>query len=353
MAAAAPGRSGAGPEEGDTIMASTPDAFAALVLDRQDGNVTAEVRTLSRDDLPPGEVLVETAYSSVNYKDALAVTDRGRIVSSYPIVPGIDLAGTVVESETAEASPGDEVIVCGRGIGEVHPGGFARYQRVHEEWLIARPPEMSSKRAMVAGTAGYTAMLSVMILEDQGLEPGDGEVVVTGATGGVGSFAVAILAHLGHEVVAVTGRPEHRDYLARLGAADIVPRETLSEPPSRPMVSARWAGAVDCVGGATLASLVASMRRHATIAACGVAGGPDVHTTVYPFILRGVNLMGVDSNYASRRRRQEAFDRLASQVPDAAYDAVLHDVVPLAGVPAACTDLLEGRVRGRVVVELA
>jgi acrylyl-CoA reductase (NADPH) len=331
---------------------TTEDTFRALVLDRRDNAVTAEIRRLARKELPERSVLVQVAFSSVNYKDALAVTNRGRIVSGYPIVPGIDLAGTVLWSADADVRPGDRVVVCGRGIGEEHWGGYGELARVDAEWIIRLPDGMGFQKAMVAGTAGYTAMLAAMILEERGLKPGDGDVLVTGASGGVGSFAVAALAALGHRVVALTGRPQHGAYLRDLGAAEILPRDEMAGPPPRAMASVRWAGAVDSVGGSVLANIVASLARHATVAACGLAGGPALETTVFPFILRGVNLMGVDSNYSSRRRRQEAFDRLAGEVPESCYQQILHGVVQLEDVPQACVDLLDGRVRGRTVVAL-
>jgi acrylyl-CoA reductase (NADPH) len=328
------------------------EPFAAIVLDRRGDQVLAELRSLTLDDLPAGEVLVEVAYSSVNYKDALAVTNRGRIVKGWPIVPGVDLAGTVVASASDEAAPGERVIVCGRGIGEEHWGGYSRYARVQAEWLIRLPGGMDLRQAMIIGTAGYTAMLAAMTLEDQGLVPGDGEVVVTGASGGVGSFAVAILSRAGHRVVASSGRAALDGYLGQLGAHEVIRRDVLGTPPARPMLSARWAGAVDTVGGETLASLIASMRRHGSIAACGLAGGVGLQTTVFPFILRGVNLMGVDSNYCPRPRRQAAFDRLAQAIPAEMLERIVDRVVPLSGVKAASQALLDGEVRGRVVVDI-
>lgn len=334
-------------------MSHADRSFRALVLDRCDAGVVARQRELRLEDLPDHEVLVEVEHSSVNYKDALAITGRGRIVSGYPIVPGIDLAGTVLESTDPTVDPGDPVIVCGRGIGEEHWGGYSRLARVRAEWLIRTPAGMDSRRAMIAGTAGYTAMLAIMILEQQGLRPGDGDVLVTGASGGVGSFAVAVLSRLGHRVVAATGRPQHAEYLSRLGAAEVIERAGMVDPPARPMLSARWAAAVDSVGGMMLCNVIAGLRRHATVATCGVAGGPDVPTTVYPFILRGVNLMGVDSNFASRERRQAAFDRLASALSEETWEDVLAGQVGLDGVPAACADLLDGRVRGRLLVTVA
>ncbi len=326
--------------------------FDAIVLDRNDDQVAVETRSLRLDDLPPGEVLVEVAYSSINYKDALAVTNRGRIVKGFPIVPGVDLAGTVVASDSPEAAPGEGVIVCGRGIGEEHWGGYSRYARVQAEWLIRLPDGMSLRQAMIIGTAGYTAMLAVMALEEHGLEPGGGEVAVTGASGGVGSFAVAILSRAGHQVVASSGRAELAPYLRQLGAHEVLPRAELGTPPERPLLSTRWAGAVDNVGGDTLASLIAAMQRHGSIAACGLAGGVGLQTTVFPFILRGVNLLGMDSNYCPRPRRQAAFDRLAKDLPADVLERIVDRVVPLAEVPAASRALLDGQVRGRVVVDV-
>jgi len=335
-------------------MPSAPAHFQALVLDRDGERVAATVRRIAPDDLPPGEVLVRVDYSSLNYKDGLAVTGRGKIVRGYPIVPGVDLAGTVVESAVADFSPGDAVIVTGRGIGEDHWGGYSRYARVQAEWIVRPPAGLDSMRAMIIGTAGYTAMLAAMTLEEHGVAPADGEVVVTGAAGGVGSFAVALLARAGHRVVASTGRAELTDYLIDgLGAAEIMPRDVLGTPPSRPMMSARWSGAVDNVGGATLASLVATMRRHGTIASCGLAGGAELHATVYPFILRGVNLMGIDSNYCPHARRQAAWDRLAHDVTPDLLDAILEAVIPLEDVPVWAERILAGQVRGRVVVGLS
>lgn len=329
------------------------EQFNALVLDQSDGlKVVAQLRSLRLEDLPPGEVLVRVAYSGINYKDALAVTNRGRIVKRYPIVPGVDLAGTVLSSASPAATPGESVIVCGRGIGEEHWGGYSRYARVQEEWLIRLPDGMDVRQAMIIGTAGYTAMLAVMTLEEQGLRPGAGEVLVTGASGGVGSFAVFLLSRAGHRVVASSGRASLVPYLQQLGAQDVIPRHELAELPARPLLSARWTGAVDCVGGDTLSNVIAATQRHGTIAACGLAGGVGLQTTVFPFILRGVNLMGVDSNYAPRARRQEAFNRLAAAVPPEVLERIVDRVIPLVDVPEASRALLEGDVRGRVVVDL-
>lgn len=328
------------------------EPFPALVLEKPGDAAVAVFRDLTLDDLPPGEVVIEVAYSSLNYKDGLAVTDRGRIVKGYPIVPGIDLAGTVVDSAAPGFRPGDRAIVTGRGIGEEHWGGYSRYARVQAEWIVRPPAGLSLLDAMTIGTAGYTAMLAVMTLEDHGVAPGHGEVVVTGAAGGVGSFGVALAAAAGHRVVASTGRAAQSDYLEALGAAEVTPRDALASPPRRPLGSARWSGAVDTVGGTTLASLIATMRRHGTIASCGLAGGAELHTTVYPFILRGVNLMGIDSNYCPADRRQRAWDRLARDVAPDTLARVRQAVVPLADVPRWADAILAGEVRGRVVVAL-
>ncbi len=336
--------------------ASAAATFKALVLNRQDNQVTATVRGLTPDDLPPGEVLVRVAYSSLNYKDALAVTDRGRIVRGYPIVPGVDLAGTVIESADPAFAPGDAVVATGRGIGEDFWGGYTQLARLAADALVRLPDGLSLEQAMIVGTAGYTAMLAAMTLEEHGVatggDSGADEVVVTGTAGGVGSFAVAILARAGLRVVASTGRAEEVDYLTGLGAAEILPREVLGTPPARPLGSARWAGAVDNVGGATLASLIATMRRHGTIAACGLAGGAELHSTVYPFILRGVNLMGIDSNYCPAARREAAWQRLARDVTPALLDTIHAATIPLEEVAAMSEMLLAGRVRGRVVVDV-
>ena len=333
---------------------SVHEPFPALVLEKPADRVEPRLRQLRLADLPEqGEVLVEVAYSSLNYKDGLAVTDRGRIVRGYPIVPGVDLAGRVVASGDPALAPGDRVLVTGRGIGEDHWGGYSRYQRIQAEWAVVVPEALDLRQAMVIGTAGYTAMLSVMTLEEQGLEARDGEVVVTGAAGGVGSMAVALLARAGHRVVASTGRLAERDWLERLGAVELIHRRELAEAEPRALRSERWAGAVDTVGGATLATLIASMRRHGSIAACGLAGGPQLATSVFPFILRGVNLMGIDSNYCPAPRRLAAWQRLARDLDAPRLEAMTHALIPLSEVPAMSETILAGGVRGRVVVDLS
>lgn len=328
----------------------------ALFLDEQGG--TPHIRDVPEGDLPDGEVLVAVSHSGLNYKDALAVTGRGKIIrGSYPFVPGIDLAGEVVESTSPNFAVGDSVIGTGWGLGENRWGGYAERQRVPARVLVPLPGGMTPKQAMTAGTAGLTAMLAVLALEEHGTDPaggrsGAGEVVVTGASGAAGSFAVALLAEAGFEVVASTGSEDAHAYLRELGAARIINRRELSGGPERPMQSARWAGAVDAVGGATLATLLSEMERHASVAAFGNAGGHELHTTVFPFILRGVNLLGVDSNTCPNERRRTAWQRLAQGLTGAHFDRITDRVVAISEVAAASEDVLAGRTRGRVVVDV-
>ncbi|WP_457654430.1 oxidoreductase [Rhodocaloribacter sp.] len=328
-------------------------AFEALVLDREAGGVTASVRLLEPERLPGGDVLVSVMYSSLNYKDALAVTGRGKIIrGEYPFVPGIDLVGEVVASESKLWRAGDLVIGTGWGLGENTWGGFSRMARVRGEWLVPLPEDLTPKEAMTAGTAGFTAMLSAMALEHEDATPERGEVVVTGATGGVGSFAVTILARRGFSVAASTGKTHARDYLEALGARRLLPREDLGQGPRRPLDTARWAAAVDTVGGDTLAAVLSRTGRHGSVAACGLAGGHELHTTVFPFILRGVNLLGIDSNTCPMPRRLEAWARIAAEVPKDAFARMTNRVISLAEVPAASEALLAGRVLGRIVVDV-
>jgi acrylyl-CoA reductase (NADPH) len=334
-------------------MSGSSESFKALVLDRRDDQVEATIRRLNHHDLPAGEVLVRVAWSGLNYKDALAVTNRGRIVRSFPMVPGADLAGTVVASESPDFAPGEAVLVTGYGSGEDHWGGYTQLNRLQSAWLVPLPRGLSLKHAMAVGTAGFTAMLGTMSLAEHNVVPGDGEIIVTGAAGGVGSFAVALLSRQGYQVVAATGRPELADYLEGLGAASLVARVELDQPSDRPLASERWAGALDTVGGLTLANLIRSTRRHGSIAACGLAGGTDLQTTVYPFILRGVNLLGIDSNYCPPGRRREAWARVAAELPAATIDAIAQQVAPLEAVPQLAGEVLAGRVRGRIVVDLS
>ncbi len=328
------------------------DRFRALIVNQMEGQTQASFQELERDALPPGEVLVEVAFSSLNYKDGLAVTSRGKVVRRYPMAPGIDLAGTVLESDADAFKPGDQVIVNGWGLGESHWGGYAQLARLQADWMTPLPPGFTLQQAMAVGTAGFTAMLCVLALEEHGLKPGDREVIVTGATGGVGSLAVAILAKLGHQVVASTGQADAHDYLIRLGAARILDRRELGHPPDRPLLVARWGGAVDVVGGDTLASLLAGMAPGASVAACGLAGGSQLNTTVFPFILRGVNLLGIDASKIPLPRRQQVWSRLERDLPLELLDSMTQ-VIPLTLVPEFSHKIIDGQIRGRVVVELS
>ncbi len=329
------------------------DRFTALVVEKDDGGLSVGLRSLARDALPAGDVTVAVAYSDLNYKDGLALTGQGSIIRSYPMVPGIDYAGTVEASDSPAFRPGDKVILTGWGVGERHWGGYAQLARAKAEWLVPLPEGLSLQQSMSIGTAGLTAMLCVMALEDHGLMPaavGEREVLVTGAAGGVGSIAVAVLAHLGYSVTAVSGRAEAHDYLRELGARQVVGREGLPIK-GKPLEAQRWAAAVDVVGGDVLAAVLAQMGYGGAVAACGLAGGHALATTVFPFILRGVSLLGVDSVYCPLERRQQAWARLARDLPAAALARIAR-VVPLREVPALAPQILQGRIRGRVVVDV-
>ncbi|HWQ13928.1 MAG TPA: MDR family oxidoreductase [Roseiflexaceae bacterium] len=327
-----------------------PKTFRALVVDQRDGAYTAEIRELPAEALPDGDVTIAVAYSSLNYKDGLCVTGQGRVARSFPMVPGIDLAGTVVESRSPHYTPGKAVVLTGWGIGERHWGGFATLARVRSEWLVPLPEGLTLRQAMGIGTAGFTAMLAVMELEEAGVRPGQREVLVTGASGGVGSIAVAVLSRLGYNVTASTGRPEHHDYLRHLGARQILAREELTRP-GRPMESERWAGAVDTVGGDTLAGVIRSAAYYGAIAACGNAGGATLTTTVFPFILRGVRLIGVESVLCPQDRRRTAWARLTRDLPRDLLEGMIRTAT-LEEVPDLSREIVAGRVRGRVVIEL-
>jgi acrylyl-CoA reductase (NADPH) len=327
------------------------DTFKALLAEQKDGVTQVALRELSKNDLPPGDVLVAVAYSTLNYKDGLAVTGQGKVIRKFPLVPGIDLAGSVVESASPAYRPGDAVVLTGWGVGESHWGGLAQLARVKAEWLVPLPQGLSLKQAMGIGTAGFTAMLCVLALEEHGLTPADQrEVVVTGAAGGVGSIAVAVLAKLGYNVVASSGRAELHDYLRQLGAKQVLDRSVLAKP-GRPLESERWAGAVDTVGGDTLATLLTGMAANASVAACGNAAGFTLTTTVFPFILRGVNLLGINSVMVPQPRRLLAWERLARDLPAPALDSMIQ-VAPLAQVPELSQQILKGQVRGRVVIDV-
>ena len=327
------------------------EKFKALVLDQQDSKTTSQVRDIEIASLSPGDVTIAVEYSSLNYKDGLAVTGTGKIIRQFPAIPGIDLAGTVKESASAAYQRGDRVVVTGWGIGERYSGGYAQMARVKSDWLVKLPDGLTTKQAMGAGTAGFTAMLCVMALEHEGAKPGDGEIVVTGAAGGVGSIAVAVLAKLGYKVVASTGRPETHDYLRELGASDFLDRSVLAESSKKPFEAERWAGAVDSVGGSTLANLIKTMRYGSSIAACGLAGGTDLSTTVFPFILRAVNLLGVDSVQCKQPKRQEAWHRLAVDLAADKLERIVR-VISLAEVERYSREILAGKVQGRTVVDV-
>jgi acrylyl-CoA reductase (NADPH) len=326
-------------------------SFHALVLHEEGGKVVPRLETVDEARLPPGEVTVAVEYSTLNYKDGMILEGQGRLVRAYPHVPGVDFAGTVLRSDSPEFRPGDPVILTGWRVGEVQWGGYAERARVKAAYLVRRPDGLSARQAMAIGTAGFTAMLAVIALERHGLTPDAGEVLVTGAAGGVGSVAVSLLSALGYRVAASTGRPELRDYLEGLGAAELIDRAALAAKPARPLDRERWAGAVDAVGGATLATVLTQLKYRGSVAACGLAGGSDLPATVLPFLLRGVNLLGIDSVMCPRDERIEAWDRLARDLPFDKLEAATQ-TVPLAEVPALAPRILKGEVRGRVVIDI-
>jgi acrylyl-CoA reductase (NADPH) len=327
-----------------------PETFTAIVIEDQDGKPKANFKSLTLGDLPDNDVLVEIAFSTLNYKDGLAVSGRQKIARKPPTIAGIDLAGTVVESRSAAWKPGDKVIVNGWGMSETEQGGYSRYQRVKPEWIVRLPDAFSLEQAMAIGTAGYTAALCVDALADWGVKTGGREVLVTGAAGGVGSVAVALLAKAGYQVAASTGRPETHDYLAELGATTFVGRAELQEK-GPPLQKERWAGAIDSVGGMTLVNVIAQTQYGGAVAACGLAGGADLPGTVLPHILRGVSLLGVDSVMAPLAKRERAWARLARDL-DPARLAKMTTVEPMSRLPQLADDILAGKVRGRVVVDV-
>lgn len=325
--------------------------FSALVLEENAGNVEAGFRTLQEEDLPAGDVVVRVEYSDLNYKDGLIVAGLGKLVRNYPHVPGIDFAGVVESSSDSRYAPGDRVVLTGWGVGERHWGGYAGKARVKADWLVPLPDGLTTRQAMILGTAGFTAMLCVMALEEQGARPDAGKVVVTGAAGGVGSVGVGLLAKLGYEVVAATGRAETEAFLRGLGAKELLPRDALSEPTKRPLESATWAAAIDTVGGKVLSRLLLQMAPGASVAACGNAGGIQLETNVLPFILRGVKLLGIDSVSVPYERRVVAWRRLHELLSIEAFDALASEI-PLEEVPDAAARILRGEIRGRTVVRL-
>lgn len=326
--------------------------FDALLVEKiNDDEVSASVQTLTDDRLPDGNVTVAIEYTTVNYKDGLCMRPQNGLVRTYPHVPGIDFAGTVESSDDPRYKPGDKVVLTGWRVGETHWGGLAQKARVNADWLVRLPDALSTELAMAVGTAGVAAILAVIALEDHGLNPGKGEVLVTGAAGGVGSIATAVLGNLGYDVAAVTGRPETSDYLKSLGASRIVAREEINTVSKRPLESETWAGCVDAVGGEMLARVIGQLKYGGSVAAVGLAGGSSLPTTVIPFLLRGVNLLGIDSVMQPYENRVRAWDRIATDLPLEKLGAMTHRAT-LADVPELASDILEGKIKGRIVVDV-
>lgn len=327
-------------------------SFNALIVNKdEEGKTHAQVQPLTIEQLPEGDVTVAVEYSTVNYKDGLCLTSGGGLVRQYPHVPGIDFAGTVESSDDDRYKPGDKVVLTGWRVGEVWWGGYSQKARVKADWLVPLPEGLSTRDAMAVGTAGFTAMLSVMALEKHGCSPGELPVLVTGAAGGVGSVATAILSNLGHKVAGVTGRPETADYLKSLGATEIVAREELNETVKRPLESERWSGCIDAVGGAMLARVLGQIVYGGSVASVGLAGGAGLPATVIPFLLRGVNLLGIDSVMRPFDDRLEAWQRIAKDLPMDKLQAMIHPAA-LSDLPQLGNDILAGQVRGRVVVDV-
>jgi acrylyl-CoA reductase (NADPH) len=325
--------------------------FKALVVDTNGGTVSSSLQIINEASLPAGDVRVAVEYSTVNYKDGLVVTGQGGLVKRYPHVPGVDFAGSVIESAHPAYKPGDKVVLTGWRVGEVQWGGYSQKASVSGDWLVPLPVGLTTRQAMAVGTAGLTAMLAVMSLESHGLAPSAGEVLITGAAGGVGSIAIAILAKLGFQVVASTGRMQAKDYLESLGAASVIDRSSFAETAKRPLEGERWAGCIDSVGGNTLARILAQTRYGQSVAAVGLAGGNKLDHTVIPFILRGVNLLGIDSVMCPIPRRLQAWGRVQKDLPLDKLDAIT-EVAALADVPRIAAQILQGQIRGRVVIDV-
>jgi acrylyl-CoA reductase (NADPH) len=324
--------------------------FKAIVLNKDDKGYRAELGQLEESALPAGDVLVRVQYSTLNYKDGLAITGKGPVVRNFPMVPGIDFAGEVLESTSPEFKVGDGVLLNGWGVGEGHWGGLAQQARVKADWLIPLPKGFTAKQALAIGTAGYTAMLCVMALQKHGVKPADGEVLVTGAAGGVGSFAIALLSKLGFTVVASSGRPQEAEYLRSLGAAEVIDRSSLSEP-GKPLARERWAAVVDSVGSHTLANACAATKSEGAVAACGLAQGMDFPGSVAPFILRGVTLYGINSVTVPKAKRIAAYEQLSALVDLKTLDAISHEI-GLGEAIQYADALMKGTVRGRVIVDV-
>lgn len=329
----------------------TIESFRALVVN-QDEEFTVHVNNLTLNDLPNGEVLIKVSYSGINYKDSLATIPNGKIVTSYPFVPGIDLAGIVVSSEDPQFKEGDEVIATSYEIGVTHFGGFSEYARIPSKWVVPLPKGLSLKEAMVIGTAGFTAALSIQRLEENGVNPEKGKILVTGATGGVGSFAVSILSTLGYQVEASTGKESEHEYLNSLGATSIVSREEVFDGKIRALGKQKWAAAVDSVGGEPLASLLSQIHYGGAVAISGLTAGTQLPTSVFPFILRGVNLLGIDSVYCPMDIRLKTWNRLAKDFKPANLEYFIHQEVTLQQLPDVLPILLKGQARGRILVKL-
>ncbi|MFT5109022.1 MAG: acrylyl-CoA reductase (NADPH) [Pseudoalteromonas tetraodonis] len=326
--------------------------FNALVVEKNtESGVSAAVQSLTEEQLPAGNVTVAIEYSTVNYKDGLCMRAGGGLVRNYPHVPGIDFAGTVQASEDSRYNPGDKVVLTGWRVGETHWGGYSQKARVNADWLVPLPEGLTTRQAMAIGTAGFAAILAIVALEDHGLKADQGEVLVTGASGGVGSIATAILGNLGYEVAAVTGRPETAEYLKSLGASRIVAREEIDTVSSKPLESETWAGCVDVVGGAMLARVIGQLKYGASVAVVGLAGGVALPSSVIPFLLRGVNLLGIDSVMQPFEQRVRAWQRIATDLPLEKLDAMIH-MANLVEVPALAGEILKGQIKGRIVVDV-
>ena len=324
--------------------------FQGILIEKDEAGYRASVQQIDDSQLPEGDVTVRVDYSSLNYKDGLAITGKGPVVRKFPMVPGIDIAGVVEASDNPMYKAGDRVLLNGWGVGETHWGGLAQKARLKGDWLVPQPAAFTPQQAVAIGTAGYTAMLCVLALEQHGVKPADGEIVVTGAAGGVGSVAIAVLAKLGYTVVAVSGRPAEADYLKQLGAATVLDRAEFAAP-GKPLGKERWAGAVDVVGSHTLANLCATTKYRGVVTACGLAGGMDFPSTVAPFILRGVTLVGIDSVMCPRPDRLVAWERLGRDLDVAKLGLITHEI-PLAEAIPVAGQLMAGQVRGRVVVDV-
>lgn len=328
------------------------DNFKAFMVNKNEQDFSAEVKTIQLEDLPEGDVLIKVAYSSVNFKDGLASIPNGKIVRSYPFIPGIDLAGTVVRSDDSRFNEGDEVIATSYEIGVSHYGGYSEYARIPGDWIVPLPEGLTLKEAMVFGTAGFTAALSVHRLEENGLTTEKGKVLVTGATGGVGSVAVAMLAKRGYHVVASTGKESEHEYLRKIGATDIISREELVGEKIKPLDKQLWAAAVDPVGGKTLSAILSKLEYNGSVAVSGLTGGTDVPATVFPFILRGINLLGIDSVYCPMETRKLLWQRMATDLKPEGLLETIKNEVSLEELPGVLTSILKGENRGRTIVKM-